>query len=195
MYKSDLLFIKLKIYFNPRGSNIYSTVCTPDQLNEPPSCPGYKILGWCAITNNIFIAALMTNCFFTCGRCRGEYSRASSTNWTILSDRQYRVSIYHRLIWKKCFQVIRAVSINVSVGNFCRLSGFFFTVPKVFNEDAISHSFGTEDQNSFMGDPIFFWSSIDGSLLALHDQTFCFGKSVWKSDKPDCNNTLIWNLL
>ena len=72
MYKSDLLFIELKIYFNPRGSNIYSTVCTPDQLNEPPSCPGYKLLGWCAITNNIFIAALMTNCFFTCGRCRGE---------------------------------------------------------------------------------------------------------------------------
>ena len=64
------------------------------------------------------------------------------------------MSIYHRLISKKCFQVIRAVSINVR--NFCRLSGFFFTVPKVFNEDAISHSFGTEDQNSFIGDPIFF---------------------------------------
>ena len=36
------------------------------------------------------------------------------------------------------------------------LGGFFITVPKVFNEDAISHSFGTEDQNSFIGDPIFF---------------------------------------
>ena len=73
MYKRNLLFIKLKIYFNPRGLNIYSTVCTPEQLDESPSCRGYKILRWCGITNSIFIAALMTNCFFTCGRCRGKW--------------------------------------------------------------------------------------------------------------------------
>lgn len=69
MYKRDFLFIKLKIYFDPRDS----TVCSPEQLNESPSCRGYEVLGWCEITGNIFIAALMTNCFFTCGRCRGKW--------------------------------------------------------------------------------------------------------------------------
>ena len=51
-------------------ANIYSSVCTLEELAESLSCPGYKAFGWCDISDPIILAFMRENCNLTCGICQ-----------------------------------------------------------------------------------------------------------------------------
>ena len=54
--------------------NIFSSVCTPDQLDQLESCPSYKAIGFCTSEDPFLSSFMTTNCFFRCGNCQRKWN-------------------------------------------------------------------------------------------------------------------------